>query len=283
MPFVSVLEGLKNARAGGYAIPCFNVFEGLAADGVIAAAQEKRSPVITAVYDFFVDKPNAPGLVAFVRTQAERAGVPVSMIVDHGGSFEVCVRALRLGFTDVMFDGSRLPLEENIAATKAVVRLAHAAGAACEGDLGHVGSGSEYATFGALGKGFSDPAEVERFVAETGVDSLAIAIGTAHGEYNAPPRLDLDRLAEIRRRVPVPLVLHGGSGLPEELFRAAVAGGIGKINVFTDLGITCARRVAAAVAAKEKPSYFDIIGELRESFRERCGYFMDLFGSSGKA
>jgi len=282
MPFVSVLEGMKKAQAGGYAVPCFNVFEALAADGIIAAAQEKRSPVITAVYDPFVDKPNAAALVAFVRTQAERAGVPVSMIVDHGGSFDVCMRALRLGFTDVMFDGSRLPLDENVAATKAVVRAAHAVGAACEGDVGHVGLASEYATFGALGKGFTDPAELERFVAETGADSIAIAIGTAHGEYNAPPKLDLDRLAEIRRHVPVPLVLHGGSGLPEELFRAAVAGGIAKINVFTDLGINCARRVAA-VAAKEKPSYFDIIGEMRESFRERCGYFMDVFGASGKA
>ena len=282
MPFVSVLDGLKKGLACGHAVPCFNVFDALSAEGILAAASEKRSPVIMAVYDPFVDKPNAKALVGFIRTEAERSAAPVSLIVDHGGSFDVCIRALRLGFTDVMFDGSRLPLDENIAATKAVVRAAHAVGAACEGDVGHVGLASEYATFGALGKGFSDPAEVERFVAETGVDSVAIAIGTAHGEYNAPPKLDLDRLAEIRQRVPVPLVLHGGSGLPEELFRAAVAGGISKINVFTDLGLTCARRVAA-VARREKPSFFEITGEIRESFRERCGYFMDLFGSSGKA
>ena len=282
MPLVSMLDDLKKAQAGGYAVPCFDVFEPISVDGMLAAADEKRSPVILAFYDFFVDKPNAKAMVAYIRTQAERAAVPVSLIVDHGATLEVCIRALHLGFTDVMFDGSRFPLDENIAATRDAVRTAHAVGAACEGDVGHVGAGSEYATFGALGKGFSDPAEVERFVAETGADSLAIAIGTAHGEFNAPPRLDLGRLAEIRRRVPVPLVLHGGSGLPEELFRASIAGGIAKINIFTDLAITCARR-AAAVAGREKPLYFDFINEIRESFRERCGYYMDLFGSSGKA
>ena len=282
MPLVSMLDDLKKAQAGGYAVPCFDVFEAISVDGMLAAAEEKRSPVILAFYDFFVDKPNAKALVVYIRTQAERAAVPVSLIVDHGATLEVCVRALHLGFTGVMYDGSRFPIDENIATSREVVRVAHAIGAPCEGDVGHVGSGAEYATFGALGMGFSDPAEVERFVAETGADSLAIAIGTAHGEFNAPPRLDLDRLAEIRHRVAVPLVLHGGSGLPEELFRAAIAGGIAKINIFTDLAITCAAR-AAAVARRDKPQYFELINEIRESFRERCGYYMDLFGASGKA
>ena len=282
MPLVSMLATLKKAQEGGHAVPCFCVFEAVSGDGMVAAAEEQRSPLIAAIYDRFIDKPDARPFAAYLRARAAESAAPVSLTLDHGASFEMCIRALRLGLTDVMFDGSRLPLDENIARTREVVRAAHAAGAGCEGEIGIVGAGSSYAEFGALGKGVSDPAEVERFAAETGADCVAVAIGSAHGEYNAPPRLDLERLAEIRRRVSVPLALHGGSGLPEDQFRSAIAGGIAKVNVFTDLGLTCARRVAER-AARGKLSYFDVTREIRESFRERCGYYMQLFGASGKA
>jgi fructose-bisphosphate aldolase class II len=217
-----------------------------------------------------------------VRAMAQDAAVPVSIILDHGASFEHCVKALALGFTDVMYDGSMLPLEENIANTRLVVRAAHAVGAGVEAELGHVGVGHTYTEFGAQGKGFTDPAAVERFVAETGVDFLAVAIGTAHGMYDGEPRLALDLLAEIRERVEVPLVLHGGSGLADDQFRAAIAGGIAKINIFTNLALEATRRVVDA-AAQEDASLFTLTAQIREGFREASAHCLDVFGAAGRA
>jgi len=278
MSLVSMIDSISSARKDGYAVPCFDVFDAVSAEGMLEAAEERKSPVILAFYDHFVSKPNARALAAFIKTQAEQANVPVSLMVDHGKSVEVCVRALEIGFTDVMIDGSSLPLDENIALTLEVVDAAHAAGAGCEAEIGHVGGGGDYDTFGAVRKGFSDPDEVERFVRETGVDCVAIAIGTAHGQYNAPPNIDVELLAAIRGRVDIPLVLHGGSGLADEQFRSAINGGISKINIFTELARASAVRVAEAIA--EKPNYFGVIDALRESFREGSASFMDIFGSS---
>lgn len=282
MPLKSILSELKKAQAGHYAIPCFDTFEQLGTEGMFAAIEEKRAPTIVALYGGGFDRPNAPHFAAMLRSMAQSASVPVSLIIDHGASFEQCMKALALGFTDLMYDGSAKPLEENIATTRLIVRAAHAVGASVEAEIGHVGRGAEYSEFGAQRKGFTDPAVVERFVAETGVDFLAVAIGTAHGLYNAEPRLDLELLAEIRRRVEIPLVLHGGTGLSEGQFRAAIAGGISKINIFTDLSIAARQRMIEAAQA-EKASYFAITSAVRDAFRERCGYFMDLFGTSGKA
>jgi fructose-bisphosphate aldolase class II len=213
---------------------------------------------------------------------AEEATVPVSLILDHGSDFEHCMKALAWGFSDVMYDGSKLPLEENIATTRTIVRAAHAIGAGVEAELGHVGRGSEYQSFGARGEGFTEPAAVEKFVAQTGVDFLAVAIGTAHGMYEGQPRLDLDLLAEIRSRVDIPLVLHGGSGLSEEQFRAAVEAGISKINIFTNLARAATAQLLQTAQADDA-SYFSMTRSVVEAFRESSVYHMDLFGASGKA
>lgn len=281
MPLVSALSELTKAQAGGYAIPCFDTFEMLGTEGMFAAIEDKRAPTIVALYAHTVDAPNARAFAAFIRTMAEESTVPVAFMLDHGGSPEQCMKALCFGLTDVMYDGSKLPLEENIANTRMVVRMAHAMGATVEAELGHVGSGHDYTSFEDQRKGFTDPAIAERFVEETGVDALAVAIGTAHGVYRSAPQLDLEVLAEIRKRVDVPLVLHGGSGLSEEQFRAAIAGGIAKVNVFTDLGLTAGKQMIAAAGAPDA-SYFSISDTVRAAFRERCGYYLDLFGASGK-
>ena len=213
---------------------------------------------------------------------AEDASVPVSLILDHGASFEHCVRALRWGFSDVMYDGSKLPLEDNIATTRQVVLAAHAVGAGVEGDLGIVGDGKTYQSYGAQQEGFTDPDTAERFVAETGVDFLAVAIGTAHGQYEGEPQLDLDLLARIEERVAVPLVLHGGSGLSDEQFGAAAATAIGKINIFTDLATeACGRMVE--MARGEEASYFALTRQIQEAFRDRCEHHLDVFGANLKA
>ena len=203
MPLVSAVDGLARARAGRYALPCFDTFEMLGTEGMFAAFEAKRARRLS--WRSMISSWNSrtvAAFAAFARQMAEDATVPVSLILDHGSSFEHCIKALRLGFTDVMFDGSRLPVEENIAITRQIVRAAHAVGAGVEAEIGHVGQGSDYDSFGSQRAGFTDPAAVEHFVAETGVDFLAIASHSPRGiQGQTGDRLDL--LAEIRARVEI--------------------------------------------------------------------------------
>lgn len=281
MPLSSIGPALQRAAEGGYAVPLFDVFDGQSVDGLFSAVREKQAPVIVAMPSRILDNDNIPALAAYIRRRAAQTHTPVSLMLDHGRSFEHCIKALTMGFTDVMYDGSQLPFEENVATTQAVVRAAHGVGALAEAELGHVGRGVEYQTFGAQRKGFTDPALAERFVRETGVDLLAVAIGNAHGLYDGKPEIDLDLLREIKKRTGIPLVLHGGTGLGEEQFRAAIAGGIAKVNISTDLYVTTTRRLADALASKPM-IYADVINLSCESFQERCAYYFDLFGASGK-
>jgi fructose-bisphosphate aldolase class II len=282
MPLTPIRTELKKAQAKGYAIPLYDVFEMQGTEGLFAALEEKRAPTIIALYSQFIDHPNAEAFAAYIRTKAEQSPVPVSLMLDHGASFEQCIKALSYGFTDVMYDGSKLSLEENIATTRLVVRAAHAVGAGVEAELGHVGQGESYAEFGSRREGFTDPEVVEHFVEETGVDFLAVAFGSAHGMYKGEPNLDLDLLREIRRRVDIPLVLHGGSGLSDQQFRDAIAAGISKINVATILGLT-ATQMMKEVAATEEGSLFTMMQAAREAYRERGAHCYDVFGTSGKA
>lgn len=282
MPLVSIREQLQKAQRGGYALPLFDTFEMFGTEGMFSALEEKRAPAMVAMYGGSLERPNAPAFAAYLRAKARDATVPVSLMLDHGATFEQCMKALALGFTDVMYDGSRLPVDENIANTRLVVRVAHAMGACAEAELGHVGRGSEYQSFGAQRQGFTDPSVAERFVAETGVDFLAVAIGTAHGLYEGEPHIDLDLLQRIRERIDIPLVMHGGSGLSDDQYRSAIALGIAKVNIFTNLAVTACGRMAEAASADDA-SYFGIGRAAHEAFRERCGHYLDVFGASGKA
>jgi fructose-bisphosphate aldolase class II len=180
-----------------------------------------------------------------------------------------------------MFDGSRLALAENTAQTAALVEAAHAAGVGVEAELGQVGSGGDYESFGALRLGFTDPAQVERFAADTGVDYLAVAVGTAHGVYHGEPHLDIALVSEIRRRTEVPLVLHGGTGLSEEQVRSAIRAGIAKVNIATDLYLTVGARLGEEHRRRELG--YGEAGRLAvEAFRERAAHYLRLFGSAGK-
>lgn len=282
MPLVTIVEELQRATEGHYALPLWDTFDMFSTEGMFIAAEEKRAPFMLALYAGMLDRPNAKAFASYIRTRAQEASVPVSLWLDHGSSFEQCMKAISFGFTDVMYDGSRLPIEENIATTKAVVRVAHEFGVAVEAELGHVGSGREYRSFGSLGKGFTDPDTVVSFVEETGVDFLAIAIGTAHGLYDGDPVLNMTLLEEIRSRVKIPLVLHGGSGCSDDQFREVIAKGISKVNVATDLVVTTGKRLVEA-ARKDEVRYFDLTKVAIESFQERCGHYYDVFGASGKA
>lgn len=282
MPLVSIVRELHAAQAGGYALPLFLAPEGLAAEGIVAALEERRAPAVLGLYGPLIERPGARAHCALLRALCEDARVPVSLMLDHGASAEQCERALEYGFSDVMFDGSALPLEENIAATRRIADAAHAVGAGMEAELGHVGSGAEYDAYGARRVGFTDPCTVARYVEGAGVDMLAVAFGSAHGVYKGEPCLDLDLLREIRACTEVPLVMHGGSGLSDEQFRGAIAAGICKINVFTELAITTGRRIAEHVGAG-KATYFSVQEVIRATFRERCSAYLDLFGASGRA
>jgi fructose-bisphosphate aldolase class II len=175
-----------------------------------------------------------------------------------------------------MFDGSRLAFAENLAITRQVVEEAHAAGLGVEAELGHVGEGRTYHEYGARRLGFTDPLDAEKFAAESGVDFLAVAIGTAHGVYQGEPQIDLELLADIRQRVSIPLVLHGGTGLSAEQFGGAIRAGITKINVATDMFISAGRRIAETAAGGEK-GYFAFQDAAQGTFRERGEYYLELF------
>ena len=281
MPLLSISQELKKAQQGHYAIPLFDTFDMQSTDAMFTAFEEKRAPGIIALYSSVMDRPNARAFAAYIRERANESKVPISLMLDHGSSFEQCIKAIAYGFTDVMYDGSRLSLEENIENTCAVVRAAHAVGVCVEAELGHVGSGNQYQSYGAIRKGFTEPDAVEKFVAKTGVDFLAIAIGTAHGLYQGEPQIDMELLKDIRSRVEIPLVMHGGTGCTEEQFKGVTRTGISKINVATDLFVTAGKRLVEA-ANSEKASYFGMSKVANESFLERCNYYIDLFGASEK-
>ncbi len=282
MPLVSIKDEVIRARACGYAVPLIDVFDIQAVEGVFKALLEKRAPAIIGVYYQVMEQPHARALAAYIRTRLEEIDLPVSLMLDHGSSPQMCEQAIAYGYSDVMYDGSRLPFEQNAANTRAIVERAHAVGVAVEAELGHVGMGDEYQAYGGQRKGFTRPEDVERFATETGVDFLAVAIGTAHGLYAGKPQLDLDLLAEIRARVDIPLVLHGGTGLTPEQFRAVIAGGISKINVATDMFVT-AKKHLGEVCGHDGSTYFNLLDTTIETYRERSAYYLDLFGASGQA
>jgi ketose-bisphosphate aldolase len=281
MTLVSIKQELAKAMQGHYAVPLFDVFDMHGMEGMMEALAEKRGPTIIGVYTAWVDKPFSRALAAYLRCRAEETDVPMSLMLDHGASVELCLAALSYGFTDVMYDGSQLSLDQNIANTCKVVEAAHARGAAVEAELGHVGDGKEYDVIGARRVGFTDPEVVVKFVRETGVDMLAIAFGTAHGFYKGEPCLDLNLLAEIRQCVDIPLVMHGGTGLSNEQFRGAIEGGISKINFATNIVDTAGENMRA-IAAKSG-GMFQMEDGIRAAYKKWCSDLYDVFGATGKA
>lgn len=245
---------LKDAREGRYAVGLFNTTDTDMLEAVISAAEELESPVIIGTAEVLLPygelKLIAPAMIA----AAKRAKVPVVVHFDHGLTFGRCMEALDLGFSSIMFDGSLGSFRDNIAQTAEMVRLAHGRGATVEGEIGHVGEASGRDNENT--DGYTRAADALEFAEKTGVDALAVAIGTAHGTYKTKPRLDFERLAGIREAVDVPLVLHGGSGLSDEDFRKAIAGGISKINIFTDLCAAGERAMRDGIG--QKLSYLGI-------------------------
>ncbi len=238
-------ELLLTAKKEGYAIGAFNVYNLETAEVLFEAFEETRSPGI-----LLAGGPNIAHVSAIVHSLSRQyADIPVALILDHGKDYESAVRAIAAGFTAVMIDGSMLPFEENVRVTREVVRLARAAGVTCEAELGYVGQGAtdDRAT---RAKYLTRPDEAKRFVEETGVDCLAVAIGTAHGLYKTgSPELDFDRLKELVDAIDIPLVLHGGSDTPLDQIQRAIKIGIQKINIGTDIRMAYLRGLKEGIAA----------------------------------
>lgn len=247
---VNLKEILALAEKGRYAVPAFNVYNMETVMGVLRAAQELRAPVILQGYSRLFSGEEAYFLAPIVLAAAKQADVPVCFHLDHGAGEREAVRALRYGCTGVMIDASLLPFEENAAATERVVSLCAAAGVPVEGELGHVGKTADDFT-GA----FTDPDEAAQFVSRTGVAALAVLVGTAHGRYRKAPKLDIERLAAIREKTGVPLVLHGGSGVPDEELRKAIEAGVRKVNFSTDL---CLAFLDAVFATPRETAAIDV-------------------------
>jgi tagatose 1,6-diphosphate aldolase GatY/KbaY len=253
MSFVTSERMLLDAQKGGYAVGAFNVENMEMVMAVIAAAEELRAPLMLQTTPSTIKYAGLDMYLANVKTAAERASVPVCMHLDHGDSFGLAMQALRTGYSSIMIDGSHSVFEENIAVTKAVVDACRPSGIPVEAELGKVG-GKEDDLDGGNG-GYTDPQEAKEFAERTGISSLAVAIGTAHGVYKGEPKLDLNRLEEIRKVVSIPLVLHGASGLSEEAVVESIKRGICKVNFATELRIAYTDGVKEFLS--QNPDAFD--------------------------
>ncbi len=236
MPLVTTKKMLLDAQEGQYAVGAFNVENMEMVMAVIEAAEELHSPVIMQTTPSTVKYAGLDYYLANVKAAAERASIPVALHLDHGSSYGLAMQALRIGYTSIMIDGSHESFEDNIAVTKSVADACAPSGIPVEAELGKVG-GKEDDLDGGEGDGYTDPEQAREFVGRTGATSLAVAIGTAHGLYKGEPKLDQERLSEIRRVVSVPLVLHGASGVPDEAVRESIRRGICKVNYATELRI----------------------------------------------
>jgi fructose-bisphosphate aldolase class II len=271
-------EILRDAERGHYAVGAFNCLSVENVMAAIQAAEELSSPIILQLAE--VQFPEAPlELMAPVFLQAAKlAKVPVCVHLDHGQSLETCVRAIRLGFNSVMFDGANLPYDENVAITSEVARIAKAADVDVEAELGKVGnSGVDTADV------FTDVEESKDYVKRTGVDALAVAIGNLHGHYVATPHLNIERLKEIHEANNLPLVLHGGSGTSVEDFKACLHNGICKINVATAIQMGVTADILKYLQTTDKPNYISMKAVMIKASRRVIADHIMLFESNGRA
>jgi fructose-bisphosphate aldolase class II len=275
---------LSVAHANHFAVPAFNISSNMLLSGIIDVSEETNSPVILAIH---------PDELAFIRPsfvkaaleEATRATVPVCIHLDHGSTIKQIMEAIQCGFTSVMIDASTLPLEENIAITKKVVELAHAVNVSVEGELGTIGTTGPEAEAGTDEIIYVNPDDVEIFVQATDVDTLAVAIGTAHGLYpkDMKPKLRLDLLQEITCRVDIPLVLHGGSGNSDEEIAMAVKLGINKVNISSDIKDAFYQKCREVLKNLVLREPLQIYPACIESMQDVARHKIDLFGATGKA
>lgn len=302
MALVTGKELLKAAEAGGYAVGAFNAVNMETAQAIIGAAEDEQSPLIIQVTQTTMNYTDPEELAAMIFVLADKVKVPVAVHLDHGRSFDIVMRFLKLGFTSVMIDGSLQPdgktprsYEENIEVTRKVVEAAHALGVSVEAELGRLGQIGTEIEIGDPGKALTDPDQAREFVELTGVDSLAVAIGTTHGLFRGIPTIVHDRLEQINKTVDIPLVMHGGTGVPDDAVTKAIGLGIRKINIDTQMRIAWYEATKEMVAETEKEHEeadefgkarkYDIrklLAPARQAVKETVRERMRVFGCAGK-
>lgn len=270
---------LKDAQAGKYAVGLFNTTDTDMLEAAIGAAEELRAPIIIGTAEVLLPYGDLALIAPSIVEAAKRATVPVVAHYDHGLTFDRTMEALKLGFSSVMFDASTKDSAANLTETAEVVKIAHSFGATVEGEIGHVGQASNGDE--SLEDMYTTPEEADAFIKATGVDALAIAIGSAHGVYKTKPRLNLERLKEIRAKVDAPLVLHGGSGLSDDDFRNTIREGIAKVNIFTDLLL--AGEAAMKEGLERNLGYLETRNLRVEKIKQAVKTKIELFGCAGKA
>lgn len=276
---VTMKEILDKAKEGHYAVAAPNVDNEHNLRACIEAAEELNSPIIIGVP--IHSKPN-PDICYFGRIMQDiaiRASVPVAINLDHGGSYDECVMGIRAGFTSIMVDRSKLSFEENVAEVKELVKVAHAVNVSVEAELGHVGGGETYAVDGY--ENLTEPDQAAKYVEETGVDCLAVAIGTAHGFYKGEPFIRFELLEEIAKKVSVPLVLHGGSGTGDENLAKSAKLGICKVNLSIDL-----RQAAIDELNNADLTGYGLYGfykYIAKGYKDKLSHYIRILGSEGKA
>ena len=283
---VTSKELLLKAQEGGYAVGAFNVENMEMVQAVLAAAEEFNSPVIMQTTPSTVKYAGLDYYLANVEAAAKRTKVPVVMHLDHGNSFELAMQAMHAGYTSVMIDASSKPFEENVALTREVCRIAHAVDVSVEAELGTIGTTAQsMTTTSSTEIHYTEPEEATRFVAETGVDTLAIAIGTCHGIYpkGMVPTLQIQRLKDIKKVVPIPLVLHGGSANKDEEIAEAARCGINKINISSDIKDPFYQKCREVLQDPYIREPGDIYPPCIEVMKEVIRHKFDLLGTTGKA
>lgn len=275
---------LDDANENNYAVLAASAFNMELARGMIGAADEMQAPLIILMGQAQMTKHARPELmVPMIKTLAEQTNVPIALILDHGRDWDKITWAYRQGFSSIMVDASAYDIEENISRTKKVVELCHVQGLAVEGELGHVGQAASLD--GCDESLYTRPEEAVRFVKETGVDSLAIACGTAHGDYPGGfvPTINFDVIKNVKKAVSMPLALHGGSGSGDENIIRAVAAGINKVNIATEIFNACRDYVKARLEQKPELDYMSLMIEVEQECKRTVKHFISLTSSEGKA
>jgi tagatose 1,6-diphosphate aldolase GatY/KbaY len=273
---------LRDAMAGDYAIGAFNIYNLEGVRAVVSAAEAKRSPAMLQLLPSALQHGGQP-LVALCLAAAQNAAVPIAVHLDHSATAADIQCALAAGLTSVMADGSHLPYSENIAFTRRMVMLAGAHQAAVEAELGRLTGTEDGLTIPEYEAKLTDPAQAADFIAQTGIEALAVCIGNVHGRYGSEPRLDFDRLAAIRQAVTVPLVLHGASGLPEAMVHRSIALGVHKFNVNTEVREAYVQALRERLQALKSADLLDVMQSAETAMQAVVAEKLQLFGSVGKA
>jgi fructose-bisphosphate aldolase class II len=281
---VPVNELLFKADCEGYGVGAFNANNMEIVQAIVEAAEKENSPVIMQASQGAIKYAGLEFITGMVKIAAETSKVPVALHLDHGTDFDQVVKCIRSGFSSVMYDGSKLSLEENIAITRKVLEIGTPINVSVEAEIGKIGGTEDLVHVKDEDAIYTDPEEARYFVEQTGIKSLAIAIGTAHGQYKGEPKLDFERLVKIKELTKIPLVLHGSSGVPDEAVQKAIKLGICKVNIDTNIREAFVWKMREKIQAN--PEEIDprkILGPARDAAVEIIRQKIRAFGSSGKA